>query len=41
MIIDRASRIYILFVSIIQTHFLLGLDYLCKSVSASLVEKGG
>lgn len=41
VIIDRASRIYILFVSIIQTHFLLGLDYLCKSVSASLVEKGG
>lgn len=29
-IIDRASRIYILLVSIIHTHFLLGPDYLCS-----------
>lgn len=30
MIIDRASRIYILFVSIIHTHFVSGPDYLCS-----------
>lgn len=29
-IIDRASGIYILFVPIIYTHFLLEPDYLCR-----------
>lgn len=29
-IIDRAARIYILFVPIIHTHFLLEPDYLCR-----------